>query len=52
MARLAGVDAVGITTKEHTGETLAGAKPKHIVTSLEQVLPVILNGGKAQPGKF
>ncbi len=52
MARLAGVDAIGITTGVHTREVLAEAKPKHIVTSLEQVLPVILNDKKAQPGKF
>jgi phosphoglycolate phosphatase len=52
MARLAGVDAIGITTGVHTRETLIQAKPKHIVTSLEQVLPVILNGRKGEPGKF
>ena len=51
MARLAGVDAIGVTTGIHTRETLTPANPKHIVTSLEQVLPIILYGRKEIPGK-
>jgi phosphoglycolate phosphatase len=44
MARLAGVDAIGVTTGIHTRETLATASPTHIVGGLEDVLPLILNG--------
>lgn len=44
MARLAGVDGIGVTTGIHTREVLATADPKHIVGSLQDVLPLILNG--------
>jgi len=44
MARLAGVDAIGVTTGIHTREILATAGPTHIVSGLQDVLPLILNG--------
>jgi phosphoglycolate phosphatase len=52
MARVAGVDSIGITTGPHTYERLLEEKPKHIFTSLEQVLSVIVDGKENQPGKF
>lgn len=44
MARNAGVDAIGVTTGIHTVEHLSKAEPKHIVASLIEVTPLILNG--------
>ncbi len=44
MARGAGVDAIGVTTGIHTAEVLARSEPKHIVSGLHEVLPIILNG--------
>jgi phosphoglycolate phosphatase len=44
MARNAGVDAIGVTTGIHTREQLLLSEPKHIVSSLEEVLPLILSG--------
>lgn len=43
MARNAGVDAIGVTTGIHTFDHLAGTGPKHIVPSLVEVTPLILN---------
>ncbi len=43
MARNAGVDAIGVTTGIHTRECLAKSEPKHIVSALSEVLPLILN---------
>ena len=44
MARNAGVDAIGVTTGIHTREHLAKSEPKHIVSSLPEMLPLILAG--------
>lgn len=44
MARNAGVDAIGVTTGIHTREILSKSEPKHIVSRLPEVLPLILNG--------
>lgn len=44
MARNAGVDAIGVTTGIHTADHLSSAGPKHIVSSLVEVTPLILNG--------
>lgn len=44
MARNAGVDAIGVTTGIHTRELLEKSQPRHIVTSLDEVTPLILNG--------
>jgi phosphoglycolate phosphatase len=44
MARNAGCDAIGVTTGIHTREILSKSEPKHIVTKLGEVLPLILNG--------
>jgi phosphoglycolate phosphatase len=49
MAHAAGVDAIGVTTGVHSKEVLARSEPKHIVGSLDEVLPIILNG---RNGKF
>jgi phosphoglycolate phosphatase len=49
MAHAAGVDAIGVTTGVHSREVLARSEPKHIVGSLDEVLPIILNG---RNGKF
>lgn len=43
MARNAGVDAIGVTTGIHTREYLSKSEPKHIVSSLLDVVPLILN---------
>ena len=43
MARNAGVDAIGVTTGIHTREILSKSDPKHIVSALPEVLPLILN---------
>jgi phosphoglycolate phosphatase len=47
MARGAGVDAIGVTTGIHTAEVLARSEPRHIVSGLHEVLPIILNGRMA-----
>lgn len=44
MARNAGVDAIGVTTGIHTREYLSKSEPKHIVSSLEEVTPLIIKG--------
>ncbi len=44
MARAAGVDAIGVTTGIHTREHLAKSEPAHIVSGLNEVLPLILSG--------
>lgn len=44
MARNAEVDAIGVTTGIHTRELLEKSQPRHIVGSLEEVTPLILNG--------
>ena len=44
MARNAGVDAIGVTTGIHTREYLSKSEPRHIVSGLIEVLPLILNG--------
>lgn len=44
MARNAGVDAIGVTTGIHTRELLEKSQPRHIVSSLDEVTPLILNG--------
>lgn len=44
MARNAGVDAIGVTTGIHTREYLSKSEPRHIVSALPEVLPLILNG--------
>jgi phosphoglycolate phosphatase len=44
MARNAGVDAIGVTTGIHTRELLEKSQPRHIVGSLDEVTPLILNG--------
>lgn len=44
MAQNAGVDAIGVTTGIHTREHLQKSSPRHIVTGLHEVLPLILNG--------
>jgi phosphoglycolate phosphatase len=49
MAKLAGVDGIGVTTGVHTKEILATADPKYIVEGLHQVLPLILNGRLKKP---
>jgi phosphoglycolate phosphatase len=49
MAKLAGVDGIGVTTGIHTKEILATADPKYIVEGLHQVLPLILNGRLKKP---
>jgi phosphoglycolate phosphatase len=51
MAHAAGVDAIGVTTGVHSKEVLARSEPKHIVGSLDEVLPIILNGN-GRNGKF
>ncbi|HEY9786791.1 MAG TPA: HAD family hydrolase [Candidatus Obscuribacterales bacterium] len=45
MARNAGVDAIGVTTGIHTRDILGTAQPLCIVDSLDEVTPIILNGG-------
>lgn len=42
MARNAGVDAIGVTTGIHTREHLAKSEPKHIVSSLHELTPLIV----------
>lgn len=42
MARNAGVDAIGVTTGIHTREHLAKSAPKHIVSSLAELTPLII----------
>lgn len=49
MARNARVDAIGVTTGIHTKEILAKSEPAHIVNSLKDVLPIILNGNGQKP---
>jgi phosphoglycolate phosphatase len=44
MARNAGVDAIGVTTGVHSRDILTTAEPKFVVNSLEETLPIILNG--------
>jgi phosphoglycolate phosphatase len=44
MARNAGVDAIGVTTGVHTRELLEKSGPRHIVSGLHEVTPIILNG--------
>jgi phosphoglycolate phosphatase len=44
MARNAGVDAIGVTTGIHTREYLSKSEPRHIVSALPEVVPLILNG--------
>lgn len=44
MARNAGVDAIGVTTGMHTADILRKSQPKHIVSGLHEVTPIILNG--------
>lgn len=44
MARNAGVDAIGVTTGIHTREHLSKSEPKHIVSGLQEVTPLILAG--------
>lgn len=44
MARNAGVDAIGVTTGIHTRELLQKSSPRHIVSGLHEVTPLILNG--------
>ena len=44
MARNAGVDAIGVTTGVHAREILAHSGPIDICNSLDEVLPIILNG--------
>ena len=44
MARNAGADAIGVTTGIHTRELLEKSQPRHIVSSLDEVTPLILNG--------
>ncbi|HEY9792761.1 MAG TPA: HAD family hydrolase [Candidatus Obscuribacterales bacterium] len=44
MARNAGVDAIGVTTGVHTAEILRKSEPKHVVSGLREVTPIILNG--------
>src|SRR5262249_42877109 len=44
MARNAGVDAIGVTTGIHTKELLQKSSPRHIVSGLHEVAPIILNG--------
>lgn len=51
MARLAGVDAIGVTTGIHTKELLATASPLHIVDGLQAALPLILNGRNGRNGQ-
>jgi phosphoglycolate phosphatase len=48
MARNAGVDGIGVTTGIHTREILATAEPVHIVSGLQEALPLILNGRMAK----
>lgn len=43
MARNAGCDAIGVTTGVHTREHLLQSEPKHIVSGLHEVLPLILH---------
>lgn len=44
MARNAKVDAIGVTTGIHTREFLQKSSPRHIVSGLHEVTPLILNG--------
>ena len=44
MARNAGVDSIGVTTGIHSRELLATIQPLHIVSALQDALPLILNG--------
>jgi phosphoglycolate phosphatase len=44
MARNAGVDAIGVTTGIHTRDLLQKSLPRHIVSGLHEVTPLILNG--------
>ncbi len=44
MAKNAGVDGIAVTTGIHTREILLAANPLHIVSGLEEVAPLILNG--------
>jgi phosphoglycolate phosphatase len=44
MARNAGVDGIGVTTGIHTRELLQKSEPKHVVSGLHEVTPLILNG--------
>jgi phosphoglycolate phosphatase len=44
MARNAGVDGIGVTTGIHTRELLQKSAPRHIVSGLHEVTPLILNG--------
>lgn len=46
MAKNAGVDAIGVTTGIHTKDILVTAEPLCIVDSLDEVVPIILNGNK------
>lgn len=48
MAKNAGVDGIGVTTGIHTREVLATADPVHIVSGLNEALPLILNGRMAR----
>lgn len=44
MARNAGVDSIGITTGVHTARELQESSPRYVVSSLNEALPLILNG--------
>ena len=44
MARNANVDAIGVTTGIHTADYLAKSEPRFVVSSLQEVLSIILKG--------
>jgi phosphoglycolate phosphatase len=44
MAQKAGVDAIGVITGTHTKKMLESFKPLKIVSSLGEIVPIILNG--------
>jgi phosphoglycolate phosphatase len=48
MARNAGVDAIGVTTGVHDAEALHTCEPKHVVSGLHEVTPIILNGRRVK----